>query len=67
MTAAQICRLYPNPATNRFSLIYPANEKLERSPKALQVLVLIGLVFLPVLFADRSGAVVTLTLPLAEE
>jgi FHS family L-fucose permease-like MFS transporter len=29
-----------------------SNEKLERSPKALQVLVLIGLVFLPVLFAE---------------
>lgn len=28
------------------------NEKLEKSPKALNVLLLIGLVFLPVLFAD---------------
>lgn len=28
------------------------NEKLEKSPKALNVLLLIGLIFLPVLFAD---------------
>jgi FHS family L-fucose permease-like MFS transporter len=28
------------------------NEKLEKSPKALNILILIGIVFLPVLFAD---------------
>lgn len=33
-----------------------SNEKLENSPKALYVLLLIGLVFLPVLFADSVKA-----------